>query len=127
MSENLQKVLEEFLKETGLESIATGIVDCDGRVLAYEIRGAFDKDFKSQRAASIFSMVVNFLNKTLGEVYFKDDEVEEMQVTLNNGYFLMGVIETDNCWHGVVVNRDEDINKIRQLIRKYKYVFLAKL
>lgn len=127
MSENLQKLLKEFLKETGLESIATGIVDFDGKELAYAIHGTFDKDFKSQRAASIFSMVINFLNKTLGEVHFEGDEVEEILVTSNNGYFILGVIETDRCFQGVAINKDEDINKIRQLIKKYKPLFLNQL
>ena len=124
MTKNLQKLLEEFLNETGLASIGTGIVDFDGRALAYAIHGTFDKNFKNQRAASIFSMVVNFLNKTLGEVHFKGDEVEEIVVTSNNGYFILGVIETDKFFQGVSIDKEEDVNKVRQLMKKYKPLLL---
>ncbi len=49
MSENLQNLLGEFVKETGLDSIASAIVDLDGKELAYIIHGTFDKEFNSQR------------------------------------------------------------------------------
>ena len=80
MSENLQNLLGEFVKEAGLDSVASAIVDLDGKELAYIIHGTFDKEFNSQRAASVFAMVVNFLNKTLGGIHFEEDEVEEIVV-----------------------------------------------
>ena len=51
MSENLQNLLGEFVKEAGLDSVASAIVDLDGKELAYIIHGTFDKDLNSQRAA----------------------------------------------------------------------------
>lgn len=128
MSENLQKLLEEFVKEAGLDSIATGIIDFDGTELAYLIRGTFDKDFKPQQAASLFAMAINFLNKTLGGIFFGDeDDVKEILITSQNGYFLLEVIETEKCFHGVALTMDEDINKIQQLAKKYKPLFVENL
>ncbi len=127
MSENLQKLLGEFLKETELTSIATGLIDFDGAELAYTIHGTFDKEFKSQRAASVFSMVVNFLNKTLAGIHSEGDEVEEILVESHFGHFILGIIETEKCFHGVAIGKDEDIDKIRQLMRKYKPLFLDQL
>jgi hypothetical protein len=37
MSETLDNLLDEFIKEAGMDSIATGIVDFDGTELAYKI------------------------------------------------------------------------------------------
>ena len=127
MSENLQELLEEFVKDAGLESIATAIVDFFGKELAYSIHGTFGKDFNPEHAASVFVMVVNFLNKTLGDIHFKDDEVEEILVTSKNGYFFLEVIEAEKCFQGVAVTKKEDINKIRQLVKKYKPQFLTTL
>jgi predicted regulator of Ras-like GTPase activity (Roadblock/LC7/MglB family) len=127
MSENLQNLLGEFIKETGLDSVASAIVDFDGKELAYIIHGTFDKEFNSQRAASVFAMVVNFLNKTLGGIHFEEDEVKEIAVTSKNGYFLLQVIETENCFLGVAVSKEEDIGKIRKLIKKYEPLFLENL
>ena len=127
MSENLQNLLGEFVKEAGLNSVASAIVDFDGKELAYIIHGTFDKEFNSQRAASVFAMVVNFLNKTLGGIHFEEDEVEEIVVTSKNGYFLLRVIKTENCFLGVAVAKEEDIGKIRKLLKKYEPLFLEGL
>ena len=127
MSENLQKLLEDFLKEAELESVATGIIDFDGKELAYAIHGTFGKDFNSQRAASVFAMVVNFLNKTLVGIYSGSDEVDEILVTSKGGYFILGVIESEKCFQGVAISKKEDIEKIRVLIQKYRPLFAAQL
>jgi len=127
MSENLQNLLGEFVKEAGLDSVASAIVDLDGKELAYKIHGTFDKEFNSQRAASVFAMVVNFLNKTLGGIHFEEDEVEEIVVTSKNGYFILRVIETEKCFMGVAVAKEEDVGKIRKLIKKYEPLFLENL
>jgi len=124
MLENLQKVLENFLEEAGGEAIGTGIVDFDGKTEAYATHGTFDKDYNVQRSASTFAMIVNVLNKTLGGIYMKDDEVDEILVTSKNGLFLLGVIKTEKCFQGVTVTRGGDIEKIRELIKKYKPLFL---
>ncbi|MBW1829309.1 MAG: hypothetical protein JRI74_07800 [Deltaproteobacteria bacterium] len=127
MSENLQNLLGEFVKEAGLDSVASAIVDLDGKELAYKIHGTFDKEFNSQRAASVFAMVVNFLNKTLGGIHFEEDEVEEIVVTSKNGYYILRVIETEKCFMGVAVAKEEDVGKIRKLIKKYEPLFLENL
>ncbi|MCP4681985.1 MAG: hypothetical protein GY864_06615 [Desulfobacterales bacterium] len=127
MSENLQKLLGDFLKETGLKSVATGIIDFDGKELAYAIHGTFDKDFNSQRAASVFAMVVNFLNKTLVGIYSGSDEVDEILVTSKGGYFILGVIESEKCFQGVAISKNEDIEKIRGLMKKYRPLFADQL
>ena len=127
MTDNLQNLLGEFVKEAGLDSIASAIVDFDGKELAYIIHGTFDKEFNSQRAASLFAMVVNFLNKTLGGIHFEDDEVEEIVITSKNGYFVLRVIETEKCFMGVAVEKEEDVNKILQLINRYEPRFLESL
>ena len=127
MSESLQNLLGEFVKEAGLDSVASAIVDFDGKELAYIIHGTFDKEFNSQRAASVFAMVVNFLNKTLGGIHFEEDEVEEIVVTSKNGYFVLRVIETEKCFMGVAVAKEEDVGKIRKLIKKYEPLFLESL
>ena len=127
MSENLQNLLGEFVKEAGLDSVASAIVDLDGKELAYIIHGTFDKEFNSQRAASVFAMVVNFLNKTLGGIHFEEDEVEEIVVTSKNGYFILRVIETEKCFMGVAVAKEQDVGKIRKLIKKYEPLFLKNL
>jgi len=127
MSENLQNLLGEFVKDAGLDSVASAIVDLDGKELAYKIHGTFDKEFNSQRAASVFAMVVNFLNKTLGGIHFEEDEVEEIVVTSKNGYFILRVIETEKCFMGVAVAKEEDVGKIRKLIKKYEPLFLENL
>jgi predicted regulator of Ras-like GTPase activity (Roadblock/LC7/MglB family) len=127
MSENLQNVLGEFVKEAGLDSVASAIVDLDGKEKAYKIHGTFDKEFNSQRAASVFAMVVNFLNKTLGGIHFEEDEVKEIVVTSKNGYFILQVIETEKCFLGVAVAKEEDIGKIRKLIKKYEPLFVESL
>ena len=127
MSENLQNLLGEFVKEAGLDSVASAIVDLDGKELAYKIHGTFDKEFNSQRAASVFAMVVNFLNKTLGGIHFEEDEVEEIVVTSKNGYFILRVIETEKCFMGVAVAKEEDVGKIRKLIKKYEPLFVESL
>ena len=127
MSENLQNLLGEFVKEAGLDSVASAIVDLDGKELAYIIHGTFDKEFNSQRAASVFAMVVNFLNKTLGGIHFEEDEVEEIVVTSKNGYFILRVIETEKCFMGVAVAKEQDVGKIRKLIKKYEPLFLENL
>ncbi len=110
-----------------MESVATALVDFDGKELAYLIHGTFDKDFNSQRAASVFSMVVNFLDKTLGGIHFEEDEVEDIVVTSKNGYFLLKVIKAEECFLGVAVAKDEDISKIRNLVEKYGPMFLEQL
>lgn len=127
MSDNLQNLLGEFVKEAGLDSVASAIVDLDGKELAYIIHGTFDKEFNSQRAASVFAMVVNFLNKTLGGIHFEEDEVEEIVVTSKNGYFVLRVIETEKCFMGVAVAKEEDVGKIRKLIKKYEPLFVENL
>ena len=127
MSENLQNLLGEFVKEAGLDSVASAIVDLDGKELAYIIHGTFDKEFNSQRAASVFAMVVNFLNKTLGGIHFEEDEVEGIVITSKNGYFVLRVIETEKCFMGVAVAKEEDVGKIRKLIKKYEPLFLENL
>lgn len=127
MSDNLQNLLGEFVKEAGLDSVASAIVDLDGKELAYIIHGTFDKEFNSQRAASVFAMVVNFLNKTLGGIHFEEDEVEEIVVTSKNGYFVLRVIETEKCFMGVAVAKEEDVGKIRKLIKKYEPLFVESL
>ena len=127
MSENLQKLLENFIKEASLESVATAIVDFDGKELSFAIHGTFDREFNSQRAASVFAMVVNFLNKTLGGIHFAEDEVEEILVTSKHGYFLLEIIKAEKCFQGVAISKEEDINKIRTLIKKYKPLFLELL
>ena len=127
MSENLQDLLEDFIKEANLESVATAIVDLDGKELAFAIHGTFNSEFNSQRAASLFAMVVNFLNKTLGGIHFAEDEVEEIMVTSNHGYFLLEIIKHEKCFQGVAISKEEDITKIRTLIKKYKPLFLAHL
>ena len=127
MSDNLQNLLGEFVKEAGFDSVACAIVDFDGKQLAYIIHGTFDKEFNSQRAASVFTMVVNFLNQTLGGIHFEEDEVEEIVVTSKNGYFILRVIETEKCFMGVAVAKEEDVGKIRKLIKKYEPLFLENL
>jgi predicted regulator of Ras-like GTPase activity (Roadblock/LC7/MglB family) len=127
MSDNLQSLPEDFIKEAKLESVATAIVDLDGKELAYAIHGTFDSEFNSQRAASLFSMVVNFLNKTLGGIHFAEDEVEEIMVTSNHGHFLLEIIKHEKCFLGVAISKEEDSNRIRTLIKKYKPLFLAQL
>ncbi len=127
MSENLKKLLGEFVKEADLESVAIALVDFDGKELAYLIHGTFDKDFNSQRAASVFAMVVNFLDKTLGGIHFEEDEVEDIVVTSKNGYFLLKVIKPEVCFLGVAVAKDEDVSKIRNLIDKYGPKMLEQL
>ncbi len=127
MVDKLQSVLKDFLKEADLDSIATGIIDFDGKELAYVIHGTFDQDFNSQRAASVFAMVVNFLNKTIGGIYSKSDEVDEILVTSQGGYFILGVIETEKCFQGVAIRKIDDIDKIRGLIKKYKPLFAEQL
>ncbi|SPD76118.1 hypothetical protein PITCH_A840004 [uncultured Desulfobacterium sp.] len=124
MSEKLQNLLEDFIKEAKLESVAAGIVDFDGKELAYAIHGTFDREFNSQRAASVFAMVVNFMNKTLGGIHFEEDEVEEVLVTSRHGYFLLEVIKTEKCFQGVAISKEEDFNRIRDLMKKYKPMFL---
>lgn len=127
MSENLQKLLGDFVKEADLESVATALVDFDGKELAYLIHGTFDKDFNSQRAASVFAMVVNFLDKTLGGIHFEEDEVEDIVVTSKNGYFLLKVIKAEKCFLGVAVSKDKDISKIHDLVEKYGPMFSEQL
>ena len=127
MSENLKKLLGDFVKEADLESVAMALVDFDGKELAYLIHGTFDEDFNSQRAASVFAMVVNFLNKTLGGIHFAEDEVEDIVVTSKNGYFFLKVIRTEKCFLGVAVAKDEDISEIRNLIEKYGPMFSEQL
>ena len=127
MTENLQNLLEQFVKEAGLDSVASAMVDFDGKELAYVIHGTFDKEFNSQRAASVFAMVVNFLNKTLGGIHFEEDEVEDIVVTSKNGYFILRVIETEKCFMGVAVAKEEDVGSILKLIEKYEPLFLKSL
>lgn len=127
MTENLQNLLEEFVKEAGLDSVASAMVDFDGKELAYVIHGTFDKEFNSQRAASVFAMVVNFLNKTLGGIHFEEDEVEDIVVTSKNGYFILRVIETEKCFMGIAVAKEEDVGSILKLIEKYEPLFLKSL
>ena len=127
MSDDLQRLLGDFVKESKLESVAIALVDFDGTELAYIIHGTFDKDFKSQRAASVFAMVVNFLNKTLGGIHFAEDEVDDILVTSKNGYFLLQVIETEKCFLGVAITKDEDVPTIRKLVTKYQPLFLENL
>ncbi len=124
MSQNLQKIIDEFINDTGLESLATAIVDFDGKELAYGIHGTFDKEFNSWHAASVFAMVVNFLDKTLGGIHFEEDEVEEILVTSKNGYFLLQVLKHEECFLGVAVSKEEDIKNMSELIAKYRPRFL---
>jgi predicted regulator of Ras-like GTPase activity (Roadblock/LC7/MglB family) len=127
MTENFQNLLGEFVKEAKLDSVASAIVDFDGKELAYVIHGTFDKEFNSQRAASVFAMVVNFLNKTLGGIHFEEDEVEDIVITSKNGYFILRVIETEKCFMGVAVGKEEDVGSILKLIEKYEPLFLKNL
>jgi hypothetical protein len=101
----------------------------DGRELAYTIHGTFDGKFKSQRAASAFAMVVNFLDKTLGgiRIHSGEDSVEEIAVTSKSGYFLLQVVVAEKCFLGVAVPKEEDITRIRQLLTKYTPLFLEHL
>jgi len=127
MAENLQKLLEEFLEEAGDKVIGTGIVDSDGKCEAYAIHGTFDKDYNVQRTASTFAMIVNVLNKTLGGIYMKEDEVEEILVTSKSGFFFLEVLESERWFQGVTANKDSDIDKIWQLMKKYKPLFQDQL
>ena len=124
MTDNFQDTLEEFVKEAGLDSIVSAIVDFDGKELAYVAQGTFDKKFNRQRAASVFTMVVNLLNQTLSEIHFEEDEVEEIVVTSKKGYFILRVIETEKRFMGVAVVKEEDVEKILQLINRYEPLFL---
>ena len=127
MSENLKKLLGDFVKEADLKSVAIALVDFDGKELTPLILSSFDEDFNSQRAASVFAMVVNFLDKTLGGIHFEEDEVEDIVVTSKNGYFFLKVIKSEECFLGVAVGKDEDISKIRNLIEKYRPMVLEQL
>lgn len=127
MTNNFQDTLGEFVKEAGLDSIVSGIVNFDGKELAYLAQGTFDKKFNRQSAASVFTLVVNLLNQTLGEIHFKEDQVEEIVVTSKKGYFILRVIEPGKCFMGVAVVKEEDVEKILQLINRYQPLFLENL
>lgn len=127
MTDNFQDTLGKFVKEAGLDSIASAIVDFDGKELAYVAQGTFDKKFNRQSAASVFTMVVNLLNQTLSEIHFEEDEVEEIVVTSKKGYFILRVIETKKRFMGVAVVKEEDVEKILQLINRYEPLFLENL
>ena len=127
MTDTFQDTLGEFVKEAGLDSIASAIVNFDGKELAYVAQGTFDKKFNRQSAASVFTMVVNLLNQTLSEIHFEGDEVEEIVVTSKKGYFILRVIKTEKRFMGVAVVKEEDVENILQLINRYEPLFLENI
>jgi hypothetical protein len=124
MKKKLEQLLKKFSSEIGPTLIATGIVNIDGGLEAYSASDTLGKGYKLQRSASIFAMIVNILNKTLCEIYEGQEEaVEEMLVTSKKSCFIVTMIESDNYFHGATFTIEGDIDKVREVIKKYKAEF----
>ena len=124
MKAKLEELLKKFSSEIGSTLIATGIVNIDGGLEAYTASNTLGKGYKLQRSASIFAMIVNILNKTLCEIYEgREEAVEEMLVTSKKSCFIVTMIEPDKYFHGATFTIETEIDKVREVIKKYKNEF----
>lgn len=127
MKEEVQELLENFSSEAGSALIATGIVNLDGGLEAYVAHEIQGKDYNVQRSATIFAMIVNILNKTLDEVYLKQEFVNEILVSAANTYFLVNMVIEEKYFHGITFSSAANIDNIRSLMNKYKPLFAEEL
>lgn len=127
MEKNLQDLLEKFSSEVGEALIATGIVNLNGGLEAYMAHEIQGKDYNVQRTASIFAMIVNILNKTLDEIYLKQEIVDEVLVTTQKTHFLAKILAHDKYYHGITFTSGADVNIVRKLMENYKPLFVERL
>ena len=127
MSDKLKAVLEKFSSEVEETLIATGIVSIDGKLEAYYAHSSRGGAYNVERSASIFAMVVNLLDKTLVEVYEGKENVAEVLVTTGKSFYIFRAIGQGDYFQGATFTNDADVNRIRELLKKFEPVFLEAL